>query len=78
MTDVAREEWLDAVAAGEGYYVESDAGATLPPVFGTDEDDCRPLPDAGELLTYSEVAVPGPDFSADAPYTVAIAQFGPV
>lgn len=37
-----------------------------------------PLPDTGDIATYTVVAVPAPRFSDDSPYVTAIAEFGPV
>lgn len=88
MNDTARDgaydDLLDAVAAGEGYYLECENGhGWLPPRRICPE--CRgrelveaPLPAAGEVETYTTVSVPTPAFSEDAPYTTAIADFGPV
>ncbi|MGA9401298.1 Zn-ribbon domain-containing OB-fold protein, partial [Haladaptatus sp.] len=37
-----------------------------------------PLPETGTIDTYTVVHVAAPSFADDAPYTTAIADFGPV
>jgi uncharacterized OB-fold protein len=82
--DGAFDDWLDAVAAGEAYYLECPAGhGLLPPrrvcpACGVRELSRRDLPEPGEVLTHTTVAVPTPAFADDAPYVTAIAAFGPV
>ncbi|WP_436930505.1 Zn-ribbon domain-containing OB-fold protein [Halosimplex halobium] len=88
MSDKARDgafdDWLDAVADGEGYYVECGNGhGWLPPRrvcpdCGSRELSETPLPDAGEVATFTEVSVATPQFSADTPYVTAIVDYGPV
>ena len=88
MTDAARDgaydDFLDAIEAGEGYYLECENGhGWLPPrrvcpECGSRELAETPLPEAGEVRTYTTVAVATPQFSEDAPYVTAIAAFGPV
>jgi len=88
MTDKARDgeydDLLDAIAEGEGYYVECDAGhGWLPPrrvcpECGSRELSETPLPDSGEVETYTTVSVATPAFAEDAPYTTAIVDFGAV
>ncbi|TQQ82927.1 nucleic acid-binding protein [Halonotius terrestris] len=78
------DEWLDAIAAGEGFYLESPAGVgSLPPrrvcpETGSTDLTRQPLPETGRIETYSVVHVATPGFAADAPYVSAIADFGPV
>jgi len=78
------DDLLDAIEAGEGYYLECDAGhGWLPPrricpACGSRELHEEPLPDAGEVTSYTEIAVASPSWTEDAPYTTAIADFGPV
>lgn len=78
------ETFLDALADGEGHYLECPAGhGWLPPrrvcpACGTTELAAAPLPDAGRLVAVTEVQVPAPDFADDAPYYTAIAEFGHV
>jgi len=82
--DGAFDDWLDAVAAGDAFYLECPAGhALLPPrricpVCGARDLAEQPLPGTGEVLTHTTVAVPTPGFADDAPYVTAIAAFGPV
>jgi hypothetical protein len=77
-------EWLDALDAGEGFYLESPAGAgSLPPrrlcpETGSAELTREPLPETGTIETYSVVHVATPGFADDTPYVSAIADFGPV
>lgn len=88
MTDAQRDagfdDFLDAVEASDPYYLESASGETyLPPLSfdpatGTDDLTERPLPDTGELLTITRTAVATPRFADDAPFVVALADFGPV
>jgi uncharacterized OB-fold protein len=84
MSDTGYDEWLDAVGDGEGFYLEcpNEHGSLPPrrvcPHCGSTELTERPLPESGRVETYSEVHVPTPRFAEDAPYTTAIAAFGPV
>jgi len=88
MTDRARDgefdDWLDAVAEDEPYYLECAEGhGWLPPRrvcpdCGSRELSREPLPDAGEVATHTTVQVATPQFEDDAPYVTAIADFGPV
>jgi len=78
------DEWLDAVADGEGYYIECANGhGWLPPRrvcpdCGSRELSDEPLPDSGEVQTFSNITVPTPQFEEDAPYLTAIVDFGAV
>ncbi len=82
--DAGYDDLLDAVAAGEGYYLECPEGhGWLPPrrvcpECGARDLVERPLPDAGEVETFTVVHVPTPGFADDAPYVTAVADFGPV
>lgn len=82
--DGAYADLLDAIEAGEGTYLACEAGhGWLPPrricpACGSRDLAVEPLPDAGELVSFTEVAVPAPAFSDDAPYITALADFGPV
>jgi uncharacterized OB-fold protein len=82
--DNGYDDFLDAVEAGEPYYLESPSGnGWLPPRVcdpetGEQELVETELPETGELLTQTTTYVSGPDFADDAPYVVAIASFGPV
>ena len=81
MTDDARDgaydDFLDAIEAGEGCYLECANGhGWLPlrrvcPECGSRELAETPLPEAGEVRTYTTVAVATPQFSEDAPYVTA-------
>jgi len=82
--DGAYDDLLDAIADGEGYYLECANGhGWLPPRrvcpdCGSRDLEETPLPGAGEVVTYTTVAVPTPQFSEDAPYVTAIVDFGAV
>jgi len=88
MTETPRngeyDEWLDAIEAGDGYYVECEAGhGWLPPRrvcpdCGSRELHDEPLPDSGDIATHTTITVATPQFEDDAPYVTAIADFGPV
>jgi uncharacterized OB-fold protein len=78
------DDFLDALEAGEPYYLESSSGdGWLPPrevdpATGARSLERRDLPTTGEILTYTVVNVAGPSFADDTPYVVAVAEFGPV
>ncbi len=78
------DEWLDAIEAGEGFYLESPEGhGSLPPRrvcphSGSTELSQQPLPETGTIETYSVVHVAAEKFSEDTPYINAIVDFGPV
>jgi uncharacterized OB-fold protein len=87
MTDVrdaGYDDLLDAIAEGEGYYLACENGhGWLPPRRICPECRSRdlteePLPEAGEITTYTVVTVATPQFDDDAPFVTAIADFGPV
>ncbi|PSP71091.1 nucleic acid-binding protein [Halobacteriales archaeon QH_8_67_27] len=88
MSDKARDgeydDLLDAIEDGDGYYLECANGhGWLPPRrvcpdCGSRELSETPLPDSGEVATYTTVSVATPQFSADTPYTTAIVDYGPV
>lgn len=78
------DEWLDALGSGEGYYLECTEGhGWLPPrrvcpECGATDLEEAPLPSSGEVRTYTVTEVASPSFEDDAPYVVAIVDFGPV
>lgn len=78
------DEWLDAIAAGEAYYLACSEGhGSLPPrracpVCGDLELTETPLEAPGTVVTFTVVHVPTPQFEGQAPYVTAIAEFGPV
>ena len=88
MSDATRDEGfddlLDAIADGDGFYVECANGhGSLPPRLacpqcGSQDLSEEPLPDSGEIRTYTIVTVPTPQFEEDAPYVTAVVDFGPV
>jgi len=84
--DAGYDDWLDALADGEGYYLASpDGEASLPPRTiapgsGAAPEDLteEPLPERGTVETFTVVHVAPPDLVDDAPYVTAVASFGPV
>jgi hypothetical protein len=82
--DEGYDDLLDAVAAGEGTYLECSSGhGSLPPrrvcpVCGERDPAETPLPATGTVVTFTVVHVPTPQFAGEEPYVTAIAEFGPV
>lgn len=82
--DAGFDEFVDALADGDGYYVEcaNDHGSLPPrrvcPDCGSTDLADAPLPEVGEVATYTKVHVPAPSFADDAPYVTAVVDFGPV
>ncbi|WP_435100034.1 Zn-ribbon domain-containing OB-fold protein [Halorubrum sp. N11] len=80
----AYDEWLDALADGEGYaLVCPDGHGSLPPrrvcpECGSTSLSEAPLAETGSVETYSVVHVAGPRFTDDTPYVNVVADFGPV
>ena len=78
------DEFLDALASGDGRYLESPEGhGWLPPrrvcpESGSTDLSPAALPEEGEIVALTQVHVPAPDFADDAPYCTAIVDFGPV
>ncbi|MFC7021381.1 MULTISPECIES: Zn-ribbon domain-containing OB-fold protein [Haloarcula] len=78
------DAWLDAIEAGEGYYLECANGhGWLPPRRICPECRSRDLgeerlPDSGKVTTHTTITVPTPQFEDDAPYVTAVADFGSV
>ncbi|SNZ02960.1 hypothetical protein SAMN06269185_0156 [Natronoarchaeum philippinense] len=78
------DDVLDAIADGEGYYLECANGhGSLPPrrvcpECGDADLTEAPLPESGEIDTYTVTHVAAPAFADDVPYVVAVADFGPV
>ncbi len=81
--DAGYDDFLDAVEAGEPFYLAGETGGWLPPrrvdpETGAADLEQRPLPATGEVLTHTLVNVAAPDFADDVPYVVAVVDFGPV
>ncbi|WP_435335812.1 Zn-ribbon domain-containing OB-fold protein [Haloarchaeobius sp. TZWWS8] len=82
--DAGFDEFLDAVASDDGYYLRcaSGHGAVPPtqrcPVCGDEALTPHPLSEAGELEDATTVHVAPTGFEDETPYVVGIAQFGPV
>jgi len=80
----AYDEWLDALAEGEGYALVCPDGhggrspATGVPGMRVRDALEEALAETGTVETYSVVHVAGPQFADDTPYVNAIADFGPV
>lgn len=78
------DDFLDAVEQDEPYYLEGPEGdgwlppRRIDPATGSQELTEQPLPDTGELVTFTNTHVASPEFADDAPFIVAIAEFGPV
>ncbi len=81
--DEGYDEWVAAIDRGEGYALECSNGhGSLPPrrlcpECGDRDLEERSLPDSGTLDTFSTIHVATPAFAEDAPYVVAIVDFGP-
>ncbi|MFB6069711.1 MAG: Zn-ribbon domain-containing OB-fold protein [Halanaeroarchaeum sp.] len=82
--DAGYDDLLDALEAGEGYYLECEEGhGSLPPRracphCGSRDLEEVDLPDAGTVEAHTVVHVPTPRFLDDAPYTTAVVDFGGV
>ena len=82
--DEGYDDFLDAIEEGEPYYLEGPEGdGSLPPkridpATGSQELTEQPLPETGEILTLTQTHVAAPDFADDAPFVVAVVDFGPV
>lgn len=78
------DEFLDALESGEGYYLESSDGTgwlpprSVDPRTGDGDLTEKLLPDVGTIVTKTIIRVPTPQFDVDAPFALAIADFGPV
>ena len=82
--DGGYDDWLDAVAEDEGYYLACENGhGWLPPRrvcpdCGSRDLTDEPLTESGEIATHTTVYVATPQFEDDAPYVTAVVDFGPV
>ena len=82
--DAGYDDWLDAVSEGEAYYLECPEGhGSLPPRrvcpdCGATDLEETPLSETGEIETFSITYISTPAFEDDAPYAIAVANFGPV
>lgn len=78
------DDFLDAVSAGESYYLACPEGhGWLPPrricpECGSRDLTEKALPESGTVESHTIVRVPAPSFADDAPYATAIADFGPL
>ena len=84
MTDAGHDDFLDAVADGEGFYLRCphDHGSLPPrhvcPTCGSAELVQDALPAEGTLEAVTRIHVGTPAFEDETPYRLAIAAFGPV
>lgn len=82
--DAGFDDFLDALADGDGYYLAcADGHGSLPPRracphCGRTDLTEEPLPETGDVATHTQVHVPTPAFADDAPYVDAVVDFGPV
>lgn len=82
--DGGYDDWVDAIAEDEAYYLSCANGhGWLPPRRVCPDCGSRnlteePLPEAGEIATHTTVFVATPQFEDDAPYVTAVTDFGPV
>jgi len=82
--DAGYDDFVDALAAGEGYYLECSEGhGSLPPRLACPQCGDRDLteaslPETGVVDSCSTVHVATPAFVDDAPYVVAVVDFGAV
>ena len=82
--DEGYDDWLAAIEDGDGFYLECENGhGSLPPRrvcphCSSTELTEEPLPETGTVETFTVVHVPTPQFSDDAPYATAVADFGSV
>jgi hypothetical protein len=78
------DELLESIAEDEGYYLSCPQGhGSLPPrrvcpECGESPLEEESLPATGTIETFTETRVATPQFEEDAPYVLAIAEFGPV
>lgn len=82
--DAGYADLVDAIADGDGYYIECKNGhGTLPPRHvcpecGSQELADQPLPESGEIETFTVIHASTPAFSDDTPYVTAVVSFGSV
>ena len=82
--DAGFDDFLDALAAGDGYYLACGEGhGSLPPrracpQCGDRDLEETTLPNTGTVDSCSTVHVATPAFVDDAPYVVAVVDFGAV
>jgi len=82
--DEGFDDLLDALESGEGFYLECPEGhGSLPPRrvcphCGATDLEETPLPETGEIETFTTVHVAAPEFADDVPYVTAVADFGGV
>ena len=82
--DAGYDDFLDALAEGDGHYLACSEGhGSLPPRLACPHCGDRdltetPLPETGTVDSCSTVHVATPSFVDDAPYVVAVVDFGDV
>ena len=78
------DDFLAGVRDGDPWYLECPNGhGNLPPrqvcpECGKTDLSEEPLPESGQVETFTTTHVASPNFSGDTPYVLAIADFGPV
>ncbi|MFB6124992.1 MAG: Zn-ribbon domain-containing OB-fold protein [Halanaeroarchaeum sp.] len=79
--DAGYDDLLDALEAGEGYYLECpDGHGSFPPRHvcphcGSADLEEVALPETGDIVAHTVVYVPTPRFVDDAPYATAVVDF---
>lgn len=81
--DAGYDDWLDAVAGGEPFFLRCAEGhGSLPPrrvcPHCAGELTETPLAESGTVVARTAVHVSTPQFAAEVPYVTAIAAFGAV
>ncbi|MCT9098100.1 Zn-ribbon domain-containing OB-fold protein [Haloarchaeobius sp. HME9146] len=82
--DAGYDEFLDAIASDEGYYLACPEGhGSVPPtprcpVCNATDLSEEPLPSSGVIEDQTHIHVAASGFEGETPYVVAIAAFGPV
>jgi uncharacterized OB-fold protein len=79
--DAGYDDLVDAIADGEGYYLNCENGhGSLPPRHicpdcGSQDLSEQPLPETGEIETFTVIHATTPGFIDDAPYVTAVVNF---
>lgn len=73
------DDFTDAIGSGDQQHLVCEAcgDATLPPrricpACGSTALSREPLPDRGEILSFTEISVTTPKFQGETPYTVVL------
>lgn len=82
--DAGYDDVLDAIEAGDGYFLVCENGhGWLPPrriceTCGSREFDERALPAEGEVIAKTTIHVAPPRYEEDTPYVVAVVDLGEI